>query len=343
MKVIRTVFALIVGLIVVAVSVPAIAALFGFAIPELDLLNHLQFLLFFGTLIALILALFVFGLRHWVPILALLAFLSSAVTFVPVWLQTFAARPPAGDAQTIKLVTHNLFGANYDMVRVAAMIAEENPDIIALQEYFPEQVSMLDGLLRVKYPYNVRCEGGRRANIGLYSKIPFDTEMPSGDCPDGPSGQRTAHIIAGFTLPGRAHFNVMTTHMDWPLPIARQRDEFEVTAAAIKALDGPVIVVGDFNSTPWSYALRGFADETGLTRETHGQLTFPELVPTEYRKTMGTIPFLPLDQVFERGLTVHDLHVAKATGSDHLPIAVTFSVATKQLGLPNRQNGRAGY
>jgi endonuclease/exonuclease/phosphatase (EEP) superfamily protein YafD len=39
------------------------------------------------------------------------------------------------------------------------------------------------------------------------------------------------------------------------------------------------------------------------------------------------LPFLPLDQVFERGVSVHELHVGGDTGSDHLPVAFRFSVA----------------
>jgi endonuclease/exonuclease/phosphatase (EEP) superfamily protein YafD len=331
MKFLRSAFALIVGLVVVVAAVPAILALFGFAIPFFDLFNHLQFLLFFETLAALIAALLVFGLRGLITPLAALGFASSAVAFVPVWVEGMAPRPPPGEAQTVKLLTHNLFGQNYDMQRVASVVAKENPDIIALQEFFPEQFRDLDPLLKRDYPYSVHCQGGRRANIGLYSRIPFDKEMTDADCPDNDKGQRTAHILARFRLVDGSRFTVMTTHMDWPYPIERQRQQFADAVAAVKQTDGPLILVGDFNSTPWSYALRNFSAEAGLTRETQGQPTFPDVIPTGHRRNsvimLTTLPFLPLDQVFDRGITVHELHVASATGSDHLPVAVTFSVA----------------
>ncbi len=149
--------------------------------------------------------------------------------------------------------------------------------------------------------------------------------MGNGDCPkqyDWANGQRTAHIIAGFTLKNGTQFSVMTTHMDWPYPIERQREEFAEAATAIAGVKGPLLVVGDFNSTPWSYALRGFATETGLTRETRNLLTYPELFM--FRRMIRTEPFLPLDQVFQRGIIVHDLHRGEQTGSDHLPVVVTL-------------------
>jgi endonuclease/exonuclease/phosphatase (EEP) superfamily protein YafD len=244
---------------------------------------------------------------------------------VPEWLSSFEARPPVGKAQIIKVMTHNIFGLNYDMDRVAKVIAEENPDIVALQEYFPEQEG-LDALLKPNYPYRVVCRGGKRANIGLYSKIAFDREMSDADCPDNAYGtQRTAHIIAGFTLADGTHFSLMTTHMDWPFPIERQREEYLSTEAAVQAVQGPLLLVGDFNSTPWSYVMKAFESETGLKRETRNLITYPELF-TVPSGLIHTWPFLALDQVFERGVAVHELHRGPETGSDHLPVIFSFSV-----------------
>ncbi|MEQ1899112.1 MAG: endonuclease/exonuclease/phosphatase family protein [Devosia sp.] len=318
---------IIAGLLILAVSIPAILALFGFAVPVFDLFNHLQLLLFFGTLAGVILGLIVFGIRPAMTWIAVLGFAASSFTFVPEWTSSLAARAPFlhDGPPVLKLMTHNLFGLNYDMPRVAAVIAAENPDIIALQEYFPEQVEGLDQLLKPNYPFSVRCTGGKRANLGLYSKIPFDKEMASGECPTSAvSGRRTARIIAGFVLEDGTRFSVMTTHMDWPLPIARQQEEFAEAKAEVKAIGGPLLLVGDFNSTPWSYALKAFAADTGLTRETRNLLTYPERFTL--RGLVRTVSFLPLDQVFERGIDVHELHRGEETGSDHLPVIFSFSV-----------------
>ncbi len=133
-------------LLILATAVPAILAIFGSLVPFLDLFKHLQLLLFFGTLIVAIVAMLL-GLPNSWKIFAALGFAASAWTFVPEWLSSFEARPPVSNAQVVKVMTHNIFGLNYDMARVAKVIADENPDIVALQEYFPEQ-SDLDGLLK---------------------------------------------------------------------------------------------------------------------------------------------------------------------------------------------------
>jgi endonuclease/exonuclease/phosphatase (EEP) superfamily protein YafD len=118
----------------------------------------------------------------------------------------------------------------------------------------------------------------------------------------------------------------MTTHMDWPYPIERQRDEFAAVAEAANTIEGPLLVVGDFNSTPWSYSIKAFEAASGLTRETRNLMTYPELFTTR-RGLIRLEPFLPLDHVFQRGLTVSELAVGEQTGSDHRPVVFTFSVA----------------
>ena len=316
---------LLAGLLILATATPAILALSGFAVPFFDLFNHLQLLLFIGATVALLAGLVLRMRRVWL-VLSIVGFAASAWTFVPEWASSLSPRPAATGATVLKVMTNNVFGLNYDMERVAAAIKAESPDIVALQEYFPEQSGPLGKLLAADYPYSVRCQGGKRANLGLYSRIPFDKEMSAADCPSDAYGtQRTAHIIAGFTLADGTHFSVMTTHMDWPFPIARQHDEFVSAETAVNAVQGPLLVVGDFNSTPWSYAMKGFEAATGLRRETRNLITYPLMV-TAPDGLLPTLPFLALDQVFTRGITVTDLRRGEATGSDHLPVVLSFEV-----------------
>src|SRR5690606_37006706 len=102
----------------------------------------------------------------------------------------------------------------------------------------------------------------------------FEEAQGDGACPNDAYGkQRTARILATFALEG-ARFSVMTTHLDWPVPVARQLMEFEELTTAVNATKGPLLVVGDFNSTPWSYALRDFGMRAMLDRHTRNIVTF---------------------------------------------------------------------
>jgi endonuclease/exonuclease/phosphatase (EEP) superfamily protein YafD len=308
---------------ILGASAGAVLALLGFAIPVLDLLNHLQMVLFFATLLGAVGALLL-GMRWAWKALALIGLAASAWTYGPEWLSAVTPREAVAGT-TIKVMSHNVFGLNYELDRVDDAIEAEDPDIVVLQEFFPEQAGLID-LLKVRYPYWVRCQGGKRANLGLFSKMPFTELMTPADCPSRATGsQRTAHIIAGYQLEDGTSFSMMTTHMDWPYPIERQADQMSAAAEAIRALEGPLVVAGDFNSTPWSYALKRFEEESGLTRETRNLITYPVLFGGNER-LIRTLPFLPLDQVFQRGVTINSLHSSSETGSDHLPVVFSFVV-----------------
>ena len=318
------------GLVLGALGVAllAILALFGFAVPEFDLLNHAQIFLLPGTLIGLVIvaALLRGMLRSVAMIVVLVGLAASANVMLPEFLGSLRARPTAPASGAITMMTHNLFGMNYEMEKVVAAIRAEAPDIIVLQEYFGEQATDLHPLLLADYPFFVRCRGGKRANLGLYSRLPF-TQVEDGACPNNAYGTtRTAHILAKFQTGDGKPFSVITTHMDWPIPITRQHEQLSALSAVVDKIEGPMILAGDFNSTPWSYALRDFVARNGLVRETMNLVTYP-LSWYYFGAWRDTIPFLPLDHVMTRGgIVVHDLHAGRRTASDHLPVVFTFSV-----------------
>jgi endonuclease/exonuclease/phosphatase (EEP) superfamily protein YafD len=318
------------GLVLGALGVAAMAilALFGFAVPELDLLNHAQIMLLPGTLIglAIVAALLRGARRSLAVIVAVVGVAASANVMLPEFIGSLQARPAAPKSGTITMMTHNLFGLNYRMDKVIAAIQAEKPDIIVLQEYFGEQATELHPLLLADYPYFVRCRGGKRANLGLYSRLPFE-QVQDGACPNDAYGTtRTAHILAKFHTEDGKPFSVITTHMDWPIPVRRQHEQLDALSSVVDTIEGPMILAGDFNSTPWSYSLRDFVARNGFKRETMNLVTYP-LSWFYFDAWRETIPFLPLDHVMTRGgIVVHDLHAGQKTASDHLPVVFTFSV-----------------
>ena len=318
------------GLVLGALCVAtlSILALFGFAVPELDLLNHAQIFLLPGTLIAL--AIVAIALRgQWRSVAVIYVFVglaASANVMVPEFVASMRGHPTPMADPTIRMMTHNLFGMNYEMDKVSAAIFAEDPDIIVFQEYFGEQATDLHPPLLAKYPYFVRCRGGKRANLGMYSRIPFE-QVVDGACPDNAYvTDRTAHILATFHPAHSKPFSVITTHMDWPFPVQRQRDQLGALSEVVDRVEGPMILAGDFNSTPWSYSLRKFVADNGLARETVNLVTYP-LRWFYFGAWRDTVPFLPLDHVMTRGgIVVHELHAGRRTASDHLPVVFEFTV-----------------
>lgn len=333
--------------------VPALGAALGFASGLLDAFNHLQPVLFVGTLLSLLIVPALFKsprVRAFVLSACATGFLASATIVIPEAISALLARDPLpleGRAG-FRLMTYNIFGRNFEMESVRASIDEADPDIIAFQEFFTEQRLRLDPLLLDEYPYSFHCQGAyataKRANIGLYSKHPFT--MDAADACGSDDG-RVARIFALFEMPGVTPFTVGTTHLDWPVQIsvirrdanlleniaamnARQQGQFADLLSATENVEGPFLLAGDFNSTSWSYALRSFAQSARFTRETRNLFTFPKL--WHIRGAWRPLPaFLPLDHIMSReGIQVHNVFTGPASGSDHLPVIADFSVPTQR-------------
>lgn len=329
-------------------SLIAIAAFLGFAVPLFDMFNHFQPIWFIGLVVMTTLALLIFPRqpgRGAVMSIGFTGLLASAVIIIPELVAGWIAHPaPANGTPTYKLMSRNLFGLNYDMQAVTNAITDEDPDIIALQEYFTEQRSGLHAMLTSDYPYFAECTGGRRASIAIYARLPFEVTDDS-FCPDNIAldDNKIAWLAAEFSPEGEDPFTVVTTHLNWPIQVSPLRDnslswpariaamstrkagEYAELRAALSDIEGPLLLVGDFNATPWSYELRRFATDTGMERETHNMFTYPA------RFFIGgwrnTPPFLPLDHLLIRdGVAVHDIHTTNPAGSDHMAIAGTFWV-----------------
>lgn len=334
MRAIRTILAALVAagyvLACCLLAGMAIVAVLGFVYPAMDLFNHIQPVLFFG-LAGLLVATPVFVRFRPVRALALTVaatgLAASSAIYVPELVAGF--QPRTVDAQatpTYRLMTFNVFGRNEEPESIVANIAAVDPDFVALQEYSPGVRKVVHPPLAELYPHFQYCAGGQRAFVGLYSRLPFEP-LDEDTCSSSiMSTDRTARIIVRFETQTGPDFSLATTHNDWPAPVTRQAEQFATLRDALSTVEPPLILVGDFNSTPWSYALRGFVSEAGLTRHTFNVPTFPTLW-YYLRDWRPTFPILPIDHVMTRGdIAIHSLRTGEPSGSDHLPIIVEFSV-----------------
>jgi endonuclease/exonuclease/phosphatase (EEP) superfamily protein YafD len=309
----------------------AVAAVLGFIHPLPDLFNHAQPVLFFGTLAAMLLCGFFLRpglLRSLAQSLAATGLAASTLIYVPEFVDGLAVRfdPPPRERATHSLMTFNVFGRNETPEVLADYIIATDTDIVALQEYSPEVRRGIHQRLAEHYAHFQYCAGGQRAFVGLYSKLPFEPLSEDVCSASVVNPERTARIVVRFAPPESEPFALATTHNDWPAPVTRQVEQFNSLRDALATVELPLLLAGDFNSTPWSYALRRFVDEAGLARHTFNLPTFPKLW-YYLRDWRWTPAFLPIDHVMSRGgIEVHELRRGEASGSDHLPIILRFSV-----------------
>jgi endonuclease/exonuclease/phosphatase family metal-dependent hydrolase len=210
-----------------------------------------------------------------------------------------------------------------DLPRIASVIADANPDLVGLQEVDNgrarsgsiDQAHALGEQLGMTAHFAKCLERGcEQYGIAMLSKLPVhETRQvilpadPKQNAPEPRSAQ-----IARVSW-GDIEIAFVNTH----LSVSGRERAAQVTAL-LEHLDvDELIVVGDFNLTPWSRPYRSLA--TKLRSAAGAARTWP-----------ARLPFVPLDHILVRG----PLQVVQAgawkqgaarLASDHLPLVAELS------------------
>jgi endonuclease/exonuclease/phosphatase (EEP) superfamily protein YafD len=276
--------------------------------PPLSLFEHFAVQLGAGALICAALMLLT-GMRLW-ALLAVAVALWHGATIYPFLPKPWVSAPVAADVPPLKVLSLNLWYLSESRAETVKYLLDSGADVIGTVETTEEWRDDLKPLEAV-YPYHVDCVGVVfRCGVGLYSKLPI---LDSG----------------GTRIEGKLPI-VAWAKLDWqgkPLTFAElqvmnplngllqdyQQEQAERMKRFFAGLAGDLVVMGDFNSTPWSALQRGLRDASGLDNTGRLALTWPSWAPAALR--------LPIDQIFTRGaITARDVGPGPMAGSDHLPI-----------------------
>ena len=223
-----------------------------------------------------------------------------------------------------------------DVARIARVIAQARPDIVALQELDVgrsrtggvDQAHALAELLGMKFHFNaaLRVEEERYGDAILTAapmRLVKAGALPGSRAVRGlePRGA----VWVKIELDG-VELNVINTHLGLVPHEQRAQAAALVAAGWIGSPDcsDPAILVGDFNATQRHAAYRRLAermrDAQKLVRRRH-VATFP-----------SRWPMLSIDHVFvSPSILVQAAHAARGvlvrTASDHRPLLVDFSLA----------------
>ncbi|MHC4376801.1 MAG: endonuclease/exonuclease/phosphatase family protein [Planctomycetota bacterium] len=235
------------------------------------------------------------------------------LSFLPGWLR---APQEFTDRSDLGVATANLAKLRSDPHVIGERLAEFDVDVIALQEVEGQHREVLGARLERLFPHQVWYATGLRGKA-LLSKHPVLSERYV------PHSDGSFRLDVSLDVNGRelqvfnVHHRTKVSVMGRWLAGVR---ELESTLAARP--DTPTLVLGDFNSVPGSWTLRGLED-LGLHNADEGLAgdpgsTFP--VPGRWRGWPWG-PHYRIDHVF------HDAHfetlhaeVGPDLSSDHLPL-----------------------
>ena len=215
--------------------------------------------------------------------------------------------------KVIRVAHFNTYIPNKNFAATAKEIARLDADVVTLIEFDVEKLPVL-AALRVQYPFQYACHNIEYCDLAIISKQPILAVSANSNW-EGPP-----YICArlGGTLNGITVYGVHTTRFP------HSRAQLTQISALTKLLEGQtddLIVMGDFNATPFSRITSTLETGAGLSR-----LTQMPTWPTTYG-----LPQLAIDHVFaSQGFRVlADQQIGNAAGSDHFPIVMTLGFTPK--------------
>lgn len=236
-----------------------------------------------------------------------------AVVLIPYCTSGFEIK----SAAKYKLYYANAYRYNRTPELIAKQISDRNPDIVALTEFSDE----LDRVLRLEqnYQYFIKLSQDDCFGLALYSKFPIGQNPITslgGDLPP--------QIITSLQLPENKTVILSLNHLLPPLSGAALYKNTLIVrrlAQQMRHEELPVLVVGDFNATPFSWFYMGFRQITDLDDAASG---------FGIRKTWNAnhiYLWFIIDHVFKnQKIGVQSLERLEANGSDHYPLMLEFNV-----------------
>jgi endonuclease/exonuclease/phosphatase (EEP) superfamily protein YafD len=235
----------------------------------------------------------------------------------------------------LKILSLNINIQNQDYDKVVSFIRQEKLDIAVILENTGYWIKPLNSLKDI-LPYSMfDANAPGSLGIAVYSKFPLkNASIEFLGIPSNPS------IFANLTI-NEQDISLIATHPPPPKSsglFEGRNKQLEEIKKYVKSLSNPVVMIGDFNTTMWSYYYKKFVSDTNLRNASQGF----GIIPTWPRKTTysiysrlpSTILWLlsiPIDQcLISPEIQVMNIEAGESVGSDHLPIIVDLLIPGKK-------------
>jgi endonuclease/exonuclease/phosphatase (EEP) superfamily protein YafD len=265
----------------------------------------------------------------------------AVVVFLALYGDRFVPRLPVAQAAAsdLRIMTFNVLLANRDVERIAAAIERESPDVVTLQELWPQTTERLMARLGDRFPYRALHPSRVPYGSGVLSRYPIVAEK--GFIETG-SEQVAHHVV--LDVDGQL-LNLFNIHLHQPgvgngaggdllarlAPgvgrESRQSQEVDLLVQALERVDGPVVVAGDFNLTDQT---PGYARLNARLRDAWREagwgfgLTFPTV--GRIRSIRIPFPLIRIDYVFHSpDLRATTAWIGQDGGSDHRYLVVDLA------------------
>lgn len=288
----------------------------------------------------------------WVPVAALVLAWGGIARYCPI----HKPQPPDNSAPGFTLMTYNVYflldyeGSDTPQNRTISFLLAQDADLVCLQEA-PELADPNPGLkvaqaqidsIHARYPYRIPTSHGMNFLSKYPARLLFDTVYSESSAVAAyrvQIGEREVTVVnqhmesIGLTQTDKELYHEITAHPNTDyldevkkhllsklVNAARARNkQADLTAEKIEELVGNVIVCGDFNDSPLSYAVRRFR-RMGF-RNAYNELGLGPGITYHANRF-----WFRIDHILYKGnMEARWLERLRYKSSDHYPLLVRFA------------------
>ena len=235
------------------------------------------------------------------------------IVILPLYFGRQPADRNAGPTNRAMLINVNT--RHGDPVRVLKAIETYKPDIVLLEEVSEGWMKKLSALTN-DFPHHIASPRDDNFGIAFFCRLPCDNrrivEIGEVGVPS---------VMAEITSPA-GRFSLLGTH---PVPPAGaeysryRNDQLAKIPAMLAPVNGPKLILGDLNVSPWSHYFRRLLNETGLRDSGQGRGIQPTWPTGQF------ILRIPIDHCLHSpDIVIVGREVGPDVGSDHFPLIVDF-------------------
>ncbi len=269
------------------------------------LLQSLRFHLVIAGLGLAVLAM-LFGAR-WRGLIVLLVVLASAVQGAMLVWGFYERRIPIADAPLaeFRFLSFNVLSGNRLAAELVDAVVADPPDVLLVMET-PGIEPYLDRLQAV-FPYRVGCDDTGSCDISLHSRFPIADGQIVKVAP-----YHNERVVTGRISVEGQEITVAGVHLSKPYFDQASWIELSAINRVLGAIEGPLVLAGDFNAAPWTEPLVILGEQQAL-------IPGP-FVPATWPVRLGPLG-VPIDNMFTRGnARLLTLEAGDALGSNHRPL-----------------------
>ncbi|MGZ3375120.1 MAG: endonuclease/exonuclease/phosphatase family protein [Phenylobacterium sp.] len=283
----------------------------------LDVITHFAPLLVAGSVAAAtISALGMDRTRRFGLALAAVGLIAAGDLMLPEYLRSTGPTAPPDAPNQIKIIEFNALRGNRNLTGIVDWLQRENPDFVFLTEPTPA----LRDLIKARTGW--KTMGSQSNTIGFARQRYLIMDRP-------PEPPKTVTFVNATFPSATGPIEAVIAHLRWPTDVAHHAaGDATLRDVLAKRPRSRMVLAGDFNSTPWSFARKRDDGEYGLIRRDRALATWPtgHAGPWPWP---APFPFLPIDHVYAGpGWATVSVKRGPRLGSDHYPIVVTLAPVT---------------